>query len=155
MLSNRRTILHVDDEPLITKLVARHLEKASYEVDALHDPLEVLEKIEREQYRVVLLDVEMPIKSGIILLSEIKALNCGIQVIMLSGIVTPTVVLEALHLGAEAYHFKPFDDPQPLLDTIGASFKKIDRWWNAFRDLAQRSQPEKSGKPLADLATVS
>ncbi len=144
MFSNRRTILHIDDDPMITRIVGRFLTQAGYEVDSLHEPLQALETIEREQYQVVLLDVDMPIKNGMHLLPEIKSLERGVQVIMLSGIVTPSIVLEAFKAGAEAYLFKPFDDPSPLLDTLAASFHKIDRWWGSLRDLNQRQKAQLS-----------
>ncbi|MGI9457864.1 MAG: response regulator [Aeoliella sp.] len=147
MFSNRRTILHVDDDPAFTSIVASSLEQAGFEVDSIHDPLEVIDAIRREQYQVVLLDVDMPVKSGMLLLSEIKYFDGGVQVIMLSGVVSHSIVIEALRCGAEDYLFKPFDDPELLIEVVSASFRRIDRWWAAFRDLTKRqrtAQPEQA-----------
>lgn len=138
MFTNRRTILHVDDDREFTALVAEYLGAAGFEVDSLHNPLEALTAIRREQYRMVLLDIDMPEKSGMHLLSEIKAYDGGIQVIMLTGLVNVNTLLESLRCGAEACLFKPFGEENQLIDTVTDTFRKIDRWWYSLRELTQR-----------------
>ncbi len=145
MHNNRRTVLHVDDDPLLTQMVAKRLEKHGFEVVSVNNALDVMDEIVRHQYRLVLLDVDMPHKSGLQLLDEIKNLDSGIQVIMLTGLVNVTTVMETHRLGAEACLFKPIDDIEPLVRIIDESFRKIDRWWNSLNDLMQRRQEEELG----------
>lgn len=145
VFTNRRTILHIDDDPSFTPLVADFLQEGGYEVDALHDPLQAIPTLQREQYRVVLLDIDMPEKSGMHLLSEIKGLDGGIQVIMLTEVVNINTVLESLRCGAEACIFKPFGQDNQLMDAVTDCFRKIDRWWGSFRDLTQRRQVSLAG----------
>lgn len=138
MFANRRAVLHVDDDPLITRLVGEQLRIAGFESEAINDPLQAVEAMVRGQYRIVLLDIHMPHRSGLQLLSEIKRLDAGVQVIMLTGLVNETTVIEAMTQGAEACFFKPLRDPSDLLSAIDDAWRRNDRWWNSLRDLTQR-----------------
>jgi phenylacetyl-CoA:acceptor oxidoreductase subunit 2 len=72
--------------------------------------------------RVVLLDIDMPQINGLEALREIKQHDGGIQVIMLTGLVSMNTVLESMRLGAESCLFKPVTDVAPLLDAIEAAW---------------------------------
>ncbi len=133
-----RRILHVDDDPAITTLVAEYLKDYGYESVAMHNPCEVIRQLPRFQERVVLLDIDMPRVSGLDLLREIKEFDGGIQVVMLTGLVTMTTVLQSLRLGAEACFFKPVTQIEPLVDALGDCFRKLDRWWAALDELSRR-----------------
>ncbi|MEM9353932.1 MAG: response regulator [Planctomycetota bacterium] len=145
MQSNDRRILHVDDDPAITKLIAKRLESFGYEVTSVNDPTEAMSELVRGQYRLVILDIDMEDKNGLELLEDIKAHDGGIQVIMLTGLVSVTTVLETLRRGAEACFFKPLDDIEPFVAAVGDTFTKIDRWWGSLNDLVRR---RKSGAEL-------
>lgn len=138
MFTNRRAVLHVDDDPLFTQLVGQHLAQAGYESEAIHDPHAAMQTIIRGQYRTVILDVHMPGKSGLQLLQEIKQFDGGIQVVLLTGLVNETTVIEAVRLGAEGCFFKPLNEPQAFIDAIEDAFRRNDRWWNTLRELTCR-----------------
>ncbi|MEM6798233.1 MAG: response regulator [Planctomycetota bacterium] len=144
MITNRRSILHVDDDPSVTGLVAKYLSDAGYQVESLNSALEAMDSVIEGQYRVVLLDIDMPHKSGMHLLSEIKAFDAGIQVIMLTGLVNVTTVLETMRNGAEACLFKPVMDAGPLVEAVEDAFRRTDRWWHSLRDLTQRRKQEQA-----------
>ena len=137
-----RRVLHVDDDPQMTLLIAEYLKDYGYETTALHDPCEVIQQLPRLQARVVLLDIDMPRINGLELLKEIKTFDGGIQVVMLTGLVTMTTVLQSLRLGAEACFFKPVDQIEPLVDALADCFRKIDRWWVTLDDLSHRRKAE-------------
>src|SRR6478735_4934977 len=63
-----RTVLHVDDDPDFTRLVAHILERKGFEVVSLNDSRQVLGELIRHGHRVVLLDIDMPGIDGIDLL---------------------------------------------------------------------------------------
>lgn len=134
------TILHVDDDVQVTRLVAAELKKRGYRVESLNDPLQAVSHLVRTQHRVVLLDVDMPGKDGLTLLREIKQLDGGIQVVMLTGLASMSTILQALRWGAEACFFKPITDFEPLAEALEDTFRKDDRWWSALADLKQRKQ---------------
>ncbi len=131
-------ILHVDDDPQITRLVAAQLEPYGYCVKPLEDPTRTIDELVHGKHRVVLLDIDMPQMNGLEVLHKIKEYDAGIQVIMLSGVVTLSDALQALRGGAEACFFKPVEEIEPLVEAIEGAFRKIDHWWEALRDLTRR-----------------
>ena len=137
-----RQILHVDDDPLLTAMVAKRLQAYGYQTTPLHDPQEVIRELPRFQERVMLLDIDMPGVNGMDLLKQVKASDSGILVVMLTGLTTMNTVLRSLHLGAEACFFKPLTDYDPLADALADCFRKIDRWWAVLNDLATRRKAE-------------
>jgi CheY-like chemotaxis protein len=138
-------ILHVDDDPALTVLVAEHLHDRGYQVTSINDPLQVIPNLPRLQARIVLLDIDMPRLNGLELLEQIKAFDGGIQVVMLTGLVSMTSVLQSLRLGAEACCFKPLTDFEPLLEAIEACVRKAERWWAALEDLVRRRADDSEG----------
>lgn len=141
----KRTILHVDDDPQITRLVASRLKDLGYEVTSLNDPRLALEELDRSHQRLVLLDIDMPHISGLDLLEKIRADYRGTQVIMLTGLVTLQTVLQSFRWGAEFCIFKPIVDMGPLLDAVERTFWKIDQWWSALDYLSREKRDRSSG----------
>lgn len=127
-----KCLMHVDDDPLMTRIVSQRLTAAGYEVISLNDPRQALGKLLETNCRLVLLDIDMPHRNGLDLLTEIKRQDGGVQVIMLTGMVSMTTVLQSMRKGAEACFFKPLRDVEPLLEAIDAGFAKIERWWKAL-----------------------
>lgn len=147
-----RRILHVDDDPQITTLVAVRLEQRGYRSTALNDACQVIQQLRNFHERVLILDVDMPQIDGLDLLKQIKFFDGGIQVVMLTGLVTMTTVLESLRLGAEACLFKPITEIEPLVGAIESCFQKIERWMASLDELSRRRKGE-SG-PVAPAAEV-
>ncbi len=137
-MDSERAVLHIDDDPQVTRLVAARLRRHGYEVTSLTDPRGALRELMQNQWRVVLLDIDMPGVNGLDLLREIKAYDGGVQVIMLTGVVSMNTLLQSFRLGAEACLFKPLTDDRPLLDALADTFRKIDRWWETLEELSRR-----------------
>ena len=133
-----RTILHVDDDPQFTRIVAHVLQRKGFDVVSINDPNQVIGELIRNGYRVVLLDIDMPEMDGIELLRRIKEYDGGVQVIMVTGLVTLGNAMAAFRRGAEACFFKPMDDYGPLLQAIEGTFHKIEHWWKALHDLTRQ-----------------
>ena len=140
---HNRVILHVDDDPQMTDLVSKQLTKQGYDVVSINNPAQAIPLLIQKDCRVVMLDIDMPQINGLELLEEIKQFDGGIQVIMLTGVVTTTNVLRSFRRGAEACFFKPVDDFQPIIDALEDAFSKIDRWWHTLEELVHRKQVEK------------
>lgn len=66
-------VLVVDDEPAIRALVAKIVERAGHAVDSARDGAEAIEKLESDEYTVVVLDLMMPNIDGYGLIEHIKA----------------------------------------------------------------------------------
>jgi len=135
-----RTVLHVDDDPAILKMVQQKLDDYGIHVVSIQDPLKVIPAIKQIGARVVLLDIDMPVKDGLTLLHEIKLFDAGIQVIMCTGMVSLNTVLQATSLGAEACIFKPINDLNEITAAVDRAFEKIDRWWIALDDWLGRRE---------------
>ena len=149
----KRTILHVDDDPQITRIVAERLKSLGYEVTSLNDPRQALEELNRSHQRLVLLDIDMPHINGLDLLQEVQTHYGGTQVIMLTGMVTMQTVLQSFRWGAEFCVFKPIADLKPLLKVIERTFWKIDRWWETLEYLSQEKRSRRAGSVQPDQVT--
>jgi DNA-binding NtrC family response regulator len=142
-MNKNRKILHIDDDPTILRVVGKHLQNQGFEVRSHSEPREAIQILQETNARVMLLDIDMPEMDGLSLLKEVKKHDGGVQVIMLTGLVTLSTVLRSMRLGAEACLFKPVTDPQPLVDSINATFEKLDCWWNTLHDLSQLKSRER------------
>lgn len=137
MRTLKREILHVDDDPQLTRLVAVRLESFDIRTCPLNDPRECMDRLIYDGFRVVLLDIDMPHLGGLQLLEEIKHHDGGIQVIVLTGLVSMSTALRSFRLGAEACLFKPIEDFAPLAEAIGRTFRKIEGWWETLERLSE------------------
>ncbi|WP_254513056.1 response regulator [Anatilimnocola floriformis] len=137
-MNEKHTILHIDDDPAILRLVAQRLGDEGYEVISCGDPDAIESVLHASNARVCLLDIAMPHADGLELLKEIKRYDGGVQVIMLTGLVSMNSVLDSLRNGAEALHFKPILDFEPLLEILADSFRKTERWRKTLEELRQR-----------------
>ncbi len=137
-MKDKRTILHIDDDPAILRLVAGKLGHEGYDVVSCQDPAEIEAQLLASNARVCLLDISMPHADGLEVLKQIKRYDGGVQVIMLTGLVSMNSVLDSLRNGAEALHFKPILDFEPLLEILRDSFRKTDRWRQTLEELRMR-----------------
>ncbi|TWT33182.1 response regulator [Blastopirellula retiformator] len=139
---NQRRILHIDDDPSITRLMRARLKRHDYFTDELNDPTCWRGALVNGGYRVVLLDVEMPQMNGLEVVQQIKRFDIGIAVIMFTSKLKMSIVLEALGYGAEFCFFKPAEDLQPIIDAFDASFNRITHWHQAASFAAQQLRIE-------------
>jgi len=116
-----RTILVVDDDPVIQKLLAVNFEMEGYRVITAGDGVEGIDQVRRERPDLVLLDVMMPRMDGIAVVRHLKAdpSIAAIPVILLSAKAQSTDINGGLDAGADDYVTKPFD-PLELLDKVTA-----------------------------------
>ncbi|QDU74496.1 Transcriptional regulatory protein ZraR [Bremerella volcania] len=139
-----KQVLHVDDDESFLKIANHRLIKEGYQVTSMVRPEHALKHLLNTNCRVCILDIDMPRVTGLELLQEIKAYDGGIQVIMMTGLVSQMTVLESLRGGAEACFFKPMPDFTPLLEALDATFVKAERWWRCLHELKNRRASELS-----------
>jgi DNA-binding response OmpR family regulator len=111
-------VLHVDDDPVTTRMIAVQLRKFGIDVTSINDPFEAMPRLLCDQHRVVLLDIDMPGLGGFELLEQIKRYDSGIRVVMLTGRATTNTVIQSRQSGAEACFFKPLANVGALVDAI-------------------------------------
>jgi DNA-binding response OmpR family regulator len=112
-------ILVVDDEPELTKGVARILRLTGFRVAEAFNNTNALDAIERELPNVVLSDINRPGGNGIDLIRELRAKprTHDLPVIFMTGAPTVKTAEAALALGAFHYLVKPIG-PEDLLKVI-------------------------------------
>ena len=120
-----RTILIVDDDPLIRKLIATTLEDiAGYDVVEAQDGVEALERADADAPGIVFLDIDMPRMDGITACKRLRAEpgTAKATIIMLTAATTDTAEQLSTEAGADLFLSKPFSPLQvlQLVDEIGA-----------------------------------
>jgi len=124
----KKRFLVVDDSVVIRRYLIKLFEKAGYDVDSAKNGQEAVEKIKKNSYSLVTLDVEMPIMDGITALKEMMQIR-ALRVLMLSSFTSDSasVTLEALELGAIDYIPKPIHsvDIAKVSDEILTKVKSI------------------------------
>lgn len=110
-------LLVVDDERLIIDCFCNLLSSAGVIVDGALSATEALSAFRQNSYDAVLVDVHLPDRSGMQLLSEIQAVDSRIPVILMTGRAIATTAIEAMRKGAFEYLVKPVD-PDHLLVVV-------------------------------------
>jgi len=110
-------LLVVDDDEHLRTVLAALLEAAGHSVATADDGAAALERLGREKFDLMVLDVWMPRMTGLEVLARIKALPAPPKVIMLTADDTPDTLLGALREQAYTYLSKPFD-PDTLLGRV-------------------------------------
>jgi two-component system, NtrC family, nitrogen regulation response regulator NtrX len=103
------TVLVVDDDPDIRESLAEIFEREGHSVREAGDGRTALERLDREEIDLVLLDLEIPRVSGIEILQRMAEKHLDIPVIIVSGTGTIPVAVRALRLGALDFLEKPLD----------------------------------------------
>lgn len=132
-----KKILVVDDEPEIVNSIVRFLRLEGLEAEGETDPVAALEIIKKDNYLIVVSDIQMPQMRGTELLKKLKEYNGMIQVIILTGYVTIDNILTCLSLGANDCFFKPLKDNTEFLDAVKASVAKLERWQAIIGELVK------------------
>ncbi len=101
-------ILLVDDELAICDILKHFFVKQGYKVFMATKGQEALDILAREQPDLMLLDMKMPMMSGIDVLKHIRERGDRVKVVMVSAVRDDVMVNEARRLGAVDYVTKPF-----------------------------------------------
>lgn len=119
---NRVSILVVEDDKEINYLVSSYLKKEGYNVECSFDGVQAVEKLENEEYQLVILDLMLPKLSGGEVLLKIRN-KYTIPVIILSAKDEQTDKIFGLELGADDYMTKPFEIGE-LLARVKAQLRR-------------------------------
>jgi len=122
-LSNKKTLLLVEDEPGLVLTLTDRLVREGYVVEASADGESGLERAAAEPFDLILLDVMLPRMNGLDVLRELRHRGVETPVILLTarGQVIDKVV--GLKLGADDYVTKPFEMVE-LLARIEAKLRR-------------------------------
>jgi DNA-binding response OmpR family regulator len=113
-MSKKATILAVDDEPHVLKLVKANLESSGYKVLTAADGQEAIETVERELPDLVILDLMLPKMDGYAVCRRIREFS-AVPVIMLTARSSQVDMVHGFEVGADDYLTKPFSVTELLM----------------------------------------
>lgn len=106
---SKARILAVDDQRYFRELIERLLDGEGYAVRTCASGEEALRILEREDFDIVVTDLEMPGIDGAELVRRVKERLPDQDVVIVTGVVGVKTAFEAMRLGATDYILKPFD----------------------------------------------
>lgn len=109
MVNHEKKILIVDDETTIRRLLRQKLSRQGYNCEEAGSAEQALSKLAMEPIELLILDVNMPGRSGMEVLPEIKAKYPNTMVVMATAVAETSVAVECMKRGAEDYICKPFN----------------------------------------------
>ena len=117
-------ILLIDDnQAVLNFLKVLLLQKGNYEIETLQDSSVAFELLGKEKFDVLLLDMDMPVISGLDILNFIRQNKIDITTIVLTGVEDIDLAISAMKLDTFDYMLKPIDENK-LLDNIEAALEK-------------------------------
>jgi DNA-binding response OmpR family regulator len=108
-------LLVVDDDPTVSDVVRRYLERAGYAVTLAGDGPAALEAFARERPDLVVLDLMLPGIDGLEVYRRMRARDGALPVVMLTAMGEESDRVLGLELGADDYVTKPFSPRELVL----------------------------------------
>lgn len=109
MVERKARIMVVDDDPAMLLSICDILEFEDYDVEAVKDGFEALEKASAERFDLVLMDINMPGMNGVDAFRKIRLISPTTVVVMMTGFSVEDLVEQALNEGAYTVLYKPLD----------------------------------------------
>lgn len=151
-------LLLAEDEEAMSEAVVDILEYHRYQVDAVYDGGEALDYIHAADYDGIILDIMMPVKSGLEVLRQIRSEGCRTPVLLLTAKSEIEDRIEGLDLGADDYLTKPFHMGE-LLARVRAMLRRREEFTPDIRSfgditLNPRTSELRCGEQSASLSRL-
>lgn len=117
-----RTILLIDDEPMMLDLLTLNISPAGYHCIKKESAIDALKYLESNSVDLILLDVMMPDMDGWEACREIRK-HWDTPIIMITALSEKSDIVKGLQYGADDYISKPFDEEE-LLARIDAVLRR-------------------------------
>ncbi len=122
MVKSMASVLLIDDDIELSKLLEEYLQSEQFHLDSAHDGPAGLQKALAGQYAVVVLDVMLPGMSGLDVLKQLRQ-KSAVPVLMLTARGSELDRILGLELGADDYLAKPFN-PRELVARLRAILRR-------------------------------
>jgi len=116
-------ILIADDDKNLRKVMLSELSYAGFEVSEAENGVKAKNLLEKDEYDVILLDLNMPGMSGMEVLKQMKDLEIPTEVVILTAHATVSAAVDAMKLGAYDFITKPFQT-EVLVAVIEKAYEK-------------------------------
>lgn len=110
-----RRILIVEDEKPLSRALGFKINRHGFEIQAVYNGEEALAMLAQEKFDLVLLDLIMPLKGGMEVLTEMRARGDQTKVVILSNLSDDATVKAARELGVKDFIVK---SSTPIIDVI-------------------------------------
>lgn len=117
-------ILIVDDEEKIRNMIRKYAEYEGFQTDEAKDGLEAVQKCEKNNYDLCVMDIMMPNLDGFSAVKEIKKTHPRMPFIMLSALGEEYDKIHGFDIGVDDYVIKPFSSKE-LMMRIHAILKRV------------------------------
>ena len=114
----KESILVVEDENIMRESLVDWFSSEDHKVDAASDGDKALKDFDLENYDVMIVDLKLPGRDGLSVLSEVRVKNPKVKVIIITAYPSVDTAVEAMRRGAVDYLAKPFE-----LDRLEASIR--------------------------------
>jgi DNA-binding response OmpR family regulator len=122
--TSRASVLVVDDEPTITEVVSRYLQRAGYATATAADGVRAMDAVATLRPDLVVLDVRLPRIDGLEVMRVLRSQDqVRPAVILLTGRAEESDRIGGLRLGADDYVVKPFS-PAELVARVDAVLRR-------------------------------
>lgn len=136
MNSNNQTIFIVDDDPEICNALRYLFESVDFKVETYMSAQLFIDKYSHNKSGFIIVDVRMPVMSGLELLEYLNLNKNRLPVIIITGYGDIAMAIRAMKAGALDFVLKPFND-QCLLEIVQKyASKKVD--YNKNKDINDR-----------------
>jgi DNA-binding NtrC family response regulator len=113
-------VLIVDDEPAICRVLSMALEDSGLEAVTVDTAEEACVLLEKEKFRLLVSDKNLPKMSGLDLFGRCKTMAPNMPMVMMTGFASMNTVKQAMGIGAIDYIAKPFDDIYAVASKLAA-----------------------------------
>lgn len=130
MEAAKRKILLVEDEAVVRESVCDWLNEDGYDVECVETGEEALEKMKKEDYEVLVLDLRLPGIDGLQVFEQAKEMRPDTKGVIITAYPSKETQEKAKRLGLLEYLSKPFkvDDLEKLISAaLGEAGKKVDK----------------------------
>lgn len=107
-MENKYKLLLVEDEVKLAQIIKDELQRVGYRVDIASDGNQASKLFGLHEYALAILDINLPIKSGLVLCKEFREVNKTMPIIMLTAVGEIHDKIHAFNIGADDYLVKPF-----------------------------------------------
>src|SRR5947199_8100770 len=135
-------ILVIDDEPMMSDSLRRHLEEEGYAIDTAATGAEAIDLFDGGAHHLVICDLQLPYIDGLTLLRHMKDSRPTTEVIVIIGYGSVQTAVEATKAGAFYFVEKPFDFEEllPLVEKALERRELMAETANMLRQLSTRSE---------------
>ncbi len=144
----KKSILIIEDNRELARLLEMHLRDLSFKVDIALDGVTGVKKAEADTYHLVILDIMLPGLDGLEICKRLRSNSSYVPILMLTSKSSEMDRVVGLELGADDYVTKPFSIME-LMARVKAIMRRVD----SMKNHEEETVPEhiRAGEMVIDI----